>query len=169
MDFSTAAWFSLLAFILYKIPNLPFVDKLNQQEKEFHKNNPPSVERYNSLGKEKYCRDYVKAITPFIRKRKMIHIVGLLGIFCSLVMVLQGIHLWQSWDGLNSPALDKALMKGLIRTRRGGIIALTIQLCIKFLPQFLIVGYGYLIYRHKYLLYPKNWEHWRDKWMDQYR
>ena len=169
MDFSTAAWFSLLAFIILVVfNNLPFYSKLDQQEEEFNKNYPPSDERKKRLGKENYYKEYVKNVTPFYRKRKIIHLIGLLGIFCAFVMVLQGIHLWPNWDGINSPGIDKALMKSMIRARRGGIIVLGIKFGIKFLPQILIAGYGYLIYESRYYL-TNQWEYWRDGWMKQYR
>ena len=159
MDFSTAAWFSLLAFIILVLfNNLPFYSKLDQQEHELYKKYPASKDR--KLTTEEY-KNYIKEATPIEKKRRIIHIIGLLGIFCAFVMVLQGIHLWLNWDGLNSPALDKVLMKSIIRARRGGIIALAIQFGIKFLPQFLIAGYGYLIYESRYYL-TNQWRYWRD-------
>ncbi|EEE40181.1 hypothetical protein [Prochlorococcus marinus] len=166
MDFSTAAWFSLLAFIILVVfNNLPFYSKLDQQELELNKKYPFSEDR--KLTPEEY-KNYVKEITPIDKKRRIIHITGLLGIFCAFVMVLQGIHLWSNWDGLNSSALDKALMKSIFRARRGGIIALVIQFGIKFFPQFLIAGYDYLIYESRYYL-TNQWEYCRDGWIDQYR
>ena len=66
----------------------------------------------------------------------------LLGAGCSLVMIFQGFHLWNTgWSGIAIP--PEAAGRVAARSRgRGGIIILAIQ----FLPQFLVFFFGILLW-----------------------
>ena len=66
--------------------------------------------------------------------------IALLGGAAALIMVFQGLHLWnQGWDiSLDPDTAAKAASKA---RGKGGIIVLIIQ----FFPQFLVFGYGGLL------------------------
>ncbi len=75
-------------------------------------------------------------------------VILLLGAGCSVVMVFQGFHLWNSgWEGVPMEAETAGRMAAKARGR-GGIILLVIQ----FLPQFLVFGYGGLIWEVRDLI-----------------
>ena len=69
----------------------------------------------------------------------------MLGMFCSLIMVLQGLHMWNTWEGLSAtevPTSAAAKARG-----KGGIVLLIIN----FWPQVLVFGYGYFIWIQRYV------------------
>lgn len=70
-------------------------------------------------------------------KGKAIAILCITGAFCCLIMVLQGFHLWRSWE---IPQIDssKAATISTKARGRGGFILLI----IRFFPQFLVFGYS---------------------------
>ena len=75
-------------------------------------------------------------------------IILLIGAGCSVVMVFQGFHLWNSgWEGIPMEPETAGRMAAKARGR-GGIILLAIQ----FLPQFLVFGYGGLIWESRHLI-----------------
>jgi len=143
LNFSTAAWLSILPFIFFYI-SLQFNNRSEECIKDLKNFNLP-------LSKRNDIKEYLKEIDPkvltsYFKFKYLFFGLGLIGCF---LMVLKGIHLWPNWDGINSPALDKTLMKSVVRARRGGIIVLAIQLGIKFLPQFIIFGYGYFFWKYR--------------------
>jgi hypothetical protein len=74
--------------------------------------------------------------------------IFVLGAGCSLVMVFQGFHLWNiGWKGI---PIDPDTASNLAARSRGkgGIILLILQ----FLPQFLVFGYGGLLWQRKNVL-----------------
>ena len=70
-------------------------------------------------------------------KGKALAILCITGAFCCLIMVLQGFHLWRSWE---IPQIDssKAATISTKARGRGGFILLI----IRFFPQFLVFGYS---------------------------
>ena len=62
----------------------------------------------------------------------------------ALVMLFQGLHLWnQGWDGPISQMDPSAAGRNAARARgKGGIVLLAIQ----FFPQFLVFGYGFILW-----------------------
>ena len=69
-------------------------------------------------------------------------VILLIGTGCSVVMIFQGFHLWNlGWQGIPMEPETAGRMAAKARGR-GGIILLVIQ----FLPQFLVFGYGFLIW-----------------------
>jgi hypothetical protein len=73
-------------------------------------------------------------------------VILLLGTGCSVVIVFQGFHLWNlGWEGI--PIEPETAGKMASRTGgKGGILLLVIQ----FLPQFLVFGYGALIWEGRH-------------------
>ena len=123
--------------------------------------------RKGKLSNRKW-KEYFAEMSPIYRKYRIAHVFGLVGIFCCLVMVLQDIHLWSSWEVINSETLNRLTAR--FAARRGGLIVVAIQLIFRFFPQFLIVGYGGLIYLSKHWFsYPRYFRTNFDKWMEQYR
>lgn len=75
-------------------------------------------------------------------------VLVLLGAACSVVMVFQGFHLWNSgWEGIPMEPETAGRMAAKARGR-GGIILLIIQ----FFPQFLVFSYGGLLWQTRYLI-----------------
>ena len=110
MNGSTAAWFALIGFLFPIIftSNLP-----NQSEGE--------------------SSEIIQGST----KAKVFSILFFVGAFCCVVMVLQGLHLWGSWEAPQIDSSEAARISTKARGR-GGIILFIIQ----FFPQFLVFGYG---------------------------
>ena len=111
MNGSTASWFALIGFLFPIIftSNLP-----NQSE-----------------GKSS---EIIQGST----KAKILSMLCILGAFCCFVMVLQGFHLWGTWEVPQIDSSDAARISTKARGR-GGIILLL----IRFFPQFLVFGYGF--------------------------
>ena len=110
MNGSIAAWFALIGFLF---PILFTSNITNKSE------------------------DNSREIIQGTIKAKVFSILFIVGAFCCVVMVLQGLHLWGSWE---VPQID-SIEAGRISTKargRGGIILLI----IRFFPQFLVFGYG---------------------------
>ncbi len=162
MDFTTGAWFSLLAAI-FSFGNVFLFPDIGDKEEYIVE----KYKKYISKGKlsNRKWKEYCAELSPIYRKFRINHIFGWVGLFCCLVMVLQGIHLWSSYEGIISPVLNKMTVR--FAARRGGLIFVAIQLIFRFLPQFIIVGYGGLIYLNRhYFSYPR---YFRTKWMEKYR
>jgi hypothetical protein len=70
-------------------------------------------------------------------KGKAIAILCITGAFCCLIMVLQGLHLWRSWEIPQIDSSEAATISTKARGRGGFIL-----LIISFFPQFLVFGYG---------------------------
>ena len=110
MNGSTAAWFALIGFLF---PILFTSNVTNKSESD-------SLEQIQGS-----------------TKAKALSILFIVGVFCCLVMVLQGLHLWGGWEDpqFDSSEIARISTKG---RGRGGIILLL----IRFFPQFLVFGYG---------------------------
>ena len=109
MDFSTAAWFALLGFIL-----------------------PP-------ISTFLLCHGSDAKVNWKIR----LGALGLpIGLLCASIMVCQGLHLWNLGWEVPTVDPDTAARISTKARGRGGIIILAIQ----YLPQFLVFGYGWIIW-----------------------
>ncbi len=81
-------------------------------------------------------------IKPDIKKgsiqSKALLLISIIGAFSCLVMVLQGFHLWGSWE---PPTFDSSEVSRISSKARGrgGIILLIIRI----FPQFLVFGFGF--------------------------
>ena len=76
-----------------------------------------------------------------------------IGLLAALSMILQGVHLWhQGWEGIdiNPNTAGRIASKG---RGKGGIIILA----IRYLPQFLVFGYGFIIWEVKDFLSYRFW------------
>ncbi len=71
------------------------------------------------------------------KKAKAFVVLSIIGAFCCLVMVLQGIHLWGTWEAPIFDSNDAARISSKARGR-GGIILLIATV----FPQFLVFGFG---------------------------
>lgn len=69
-------------------------------------------------------------------------LILIVGAGCSVAMIFQGFHLWNlGWEGISIE--PEAAGRAAAKARgRGGIILLIIQ----FLPQFLVFGYGWMVW-----------------------
>ena len=76
-------------------------------------------------------------ITESSLKAKILSILCITGAFCCLIMVLQGLHLWRSWEIPQIDSSEAANISTKARGRGGFIL-----LMIRFFPQFLVFGYG---------------------------
>ena len=110
MNGSTAAWFALIGFLF---PILFTSNVTNKNE-----DNSPEI-----------IQGTIKA--------KVFSILFIAGAFSCVVMVLQGLHLWGSWEAPQIDSSEAARISTKARGR-GGIILFIIQ----FFPQFLVFGYG---------------------------
>ena len=82
-----------------------------------------------------------------ISRKRLGSVVVLIGAASALLMIFQGFHLWnQGWSvEFDSDVLAKASTRA---RGKGGIILLI----IKFLPQFLVFGYGTLLFEFRELV-----------------
>ena len=71
-------------------------------------------------------------------KAKALLLISIIGAFSCLVMVLQGIHLWATWEPPTFDSNEVAKISSKARGR-GGIILLIIRI----FPQFLVFGFGF--------------------------
>ena len=110
MNGATSAWFALIGFLF---PILFTSNVTNKSE-----DNSPEI-----------IQGTIKA--------KVFSILFIAGAFCCVVMVLQGLHLWGSWEAPQIDSSEAARISTKARGR-GGIILFIIQ----FFPQFLVFGYG---------------------------
>ena len=110
MNGSTAAWFALIGFLFPIIFTSNITNKSEENSQE---------------------------IIQGTIKAKVFSMLFIAGVFCCLVMVLQGLHLWGSWEVLQIDPSEAAKISTKARGR-GGIILLI----IRFFPQFLVFGYG---------------------------
>ncbi len=123
MDFSTAAWLSLLS--------IAFLFISEQFEYKIF-----------------YFKDYFKEDSKWLKLQYLFFGLGLLLCF---LMVLQGCHLLiegYKWDGSNisGARLDKLSVKG---KGGGAIFVLAYRLFQNYSPQMIIFGYGYIIWKYK--------------------
>ena len=110
MSGSTAAWFALIGF-LFPILFTNIIS--NESEAKSDK------------------------IIQGSSKAKALSILCIVGVFCCLIMVLQGLHLWGAWEAPQFDSNEAARITTKARGR-GGVILLL----IRFFPQFLVFGYG---------------------------
>ena len=123
MDFSTAAWFSLLSIAFL------FISALFERKIVFF-------------------QDYFKEDCKWLKLQYLFFGLGLL---CCFLMVLQGFHLLiegYQWDGSNisGAQLGKLSVKG---KGGGAIFVLAYRLFQNYTPQMIIFGYGYIIWNYK--------------------
>ena len=71
-------------------------------------------------------------------KAKALLLISIIGAFSCLIMVLQGFHLWGTWE---PPMFDSSEVANISSKARGrgGIILLIIRI----FPQFLVFGFGF--------------------------
>ena len=96
---------------------------------------------------------FIEGESDFTKTARLLAAIGVL--VCSgaaLVMVFQGFHLWnQGWDGPVSQMDPSVAGRTAARARgKGGIILLAIQ----FFPQFLVFGYGIMLWQIKDVFKP---------------
>jgi hypothetical protein len=89
------------------------------------------------------------AIIESAEKQSPIELLGailtLTGAVCSIIMILQGFHLWNTgWSGVALPP-ETAGRVAARRGGKGGIILFAIQ----FLPQFLVFFFGIVLWRNR--------------------
>ena len=92
----------------------------------------------NNLKSLNFFKSVESEIIQGSTKAKILSMLCILGAFCCLVMVLQGFHLWGTWEVPQIDSSDAARISTKARGR-GGIILLL----IRFFPQFLVFGYGF--------------------------
>lgn len=80
-------------------------------------------------------------------KRQILAICVVICSAAALVMIFQGFHLWnQGWEGPMSQLDPSVAGRTAARSRRkGGVVLLALQ----FFPQFLVFGYGGMIWSVK--------------------
>ena len=127
MDFSTAAWLSLLSIVFLFISE--------QFELKIF-----------------YFKDYFKEDSKWLKLQYLFFGLGLL---CCFLMVLQGFHLLiegYQWDGyINESNISGAQLGKLSVKGRGGgaIFVLAYRLFQNYTPQMIIFGYGFIIWKYK--------------------
>ena len=123
MDFSTAAWLSILS-IGFIFVSFLFERGIFYYEEDFQKDCKLLKLQYLFFG---------------------------IGLLCCFLMVLQGLHLLiegYKWDGSNisGAQLGKLAVKG---KGGGAIFVLAYRLFQNYTPQMIIFGYGYIIWKYK--------------------
>ena len=114
MNPSIAAWFALIGFLSF------FVCSLIDPE----------------IKKGSIKKGSIKA--------KALLLISIIGAFSCLIIVLQGFHLWGTYE---PPIFDSSEIRNISTKARGrgGIILLIIRI----LPQFLVFGFGLLVWKLK--------------------
>ena len=84
------------------------------------------------------CRFFDPEMGKGSFQAKALLLISIIGAFSCLIMVLQGFHLWGSWEPPMFNSSEVANISSKARGR-GGIILLIIRI----FPQFLVFGFGF--------------------------
>ena len=91
-------------------------------------------------------KDIRKQNKETLRKRAM-EIYYALGVLCAIVMILKGVHIWSvGWESIT---LDPTKTEQIASKDS---IGLTFVLALKYMPQVLVFGYSFLLWRSRDLI-----------------
>ena len=96
----------------------------------------------------------LKEIPKVIRKQnketlltRSMEIYYALGVLCAIVMILKGVHIWSvGWESIT---LDPTKTEQIASKDS---IGLTFVLALKYMPQVLVFGYSFLLWRSRDLI-----------------
>ena len=92
-------------------------------------------------------KDIRKQNKETLRKRAM-EIYYALGVLCAIVMILKGVHIWSvGWESITFDPTKTARIAS-----RGRGMGSTVILALKYMPQVLVFGYSFLLWRSRDLI-----------------
>tara|TARA_X000001036_G_C20571652_1_gene762906 strand:- start:14 stop:1024 length:1011 start_codon:yes stop_codon:yes gene_type:complete len=146
VTFSLAAWLSILPFLFFALSyllDIPFRTFIASGKVDCFGNRQVPSKRRRKL--KKYIRDKTSKLLIFrIRLGTFLYLLAFL---CCCLMILQGIHLWDSGYNFGEAIDYNAGATGRMAVRgrgKGGILVLIFMLFRNFTPQMFIIGYGYI-------------------------